>query len=438
MDKKRKIIFLTVGTRGDLYPFLGLAVELQARGHPVMLMGSEDFRRPTEDASIEFESILTQEEHDAVMNHPQFWKSYVGLKLCLTKIAVPTFKRSYQAIERQLTRQGCVLVCNNIVLGGLVAAEKFNLPVASVYLHPYSHFSLIDPPMDTPALNLLYDVVGPRIGGFLLRRVQRGLDRLLAPINELRHDVGLASVNDAFSAWRDSIPIIIDLWPDWFCSPKADWPAQAARTGFINYDGPVPAGQPWINKLGLADFLERKPLVFSMGSGMIQNYKTCVQLFSDTCEELNREGLLVSPAVHGCTKVSERFRVIEPVPFAELFSSASHILTHGGIGTVARALEAGKPMLVAPLAFDQFDNGHFVQKLGVGLCLPPFRRLTAGRLAAAFEKLDAGEFASRCLEVKATMLRENGLGVTVAQLEKAFSLDARPLVQTNNDVAPAP
>ncbi len=51
-------------------------------------------------------------------------------------------------------------------------------------------------------------------------------------------------------------------------------------------------------------------------------------------------------------------------PHALLFPRAAVIVHQGGIGTTAQALRSGRPMLVVPFAFDQFDNGERSRRLG--------------------------------------------------------------------------
>jgi UDP:flavonoid glycosyltransferase YjiC (YdhE family) len=50
------------------------------------------------------------------------------------------------------------------------------------------------------------------------------------------------------------------------------------------------------------------------------------------------------------------------------------VVHHGGVGTTAKALAAGVPQVVVPVAYDQPDNGRRVVRLGVGAMLPAKRR----------------------------------------------------------------
>jgi UDP:flavonoid glycosyltransferase YjiC (YdhE family) len=133
-------------------------------------------------------------------------------------------------------------------------------------------------------------------------------------------------------------------------------------TGFPLFDATLNRSLP----AGLHEFLNnQKPtVVFTFGSGMMHGS----QLFeaaSRVCAQLNVQGLFLN-----------RFQNVAPpphmvhatfIPFREIFPRCAAIVHHGGIGTTAEALAAGKPQLILPLGFDQLDNGVRVQKLGAGL-----------------------------------------------------------------------
>ncbi|MGH9337428.1 MAG: glycosyltransferase, partial [Vicinamibacteria bacterium] len=53
------------------------------------------------------------------------------------------------------------------------------------------------------------------------------------------------------------------------------------------------------------------------------------------------------------------------LPFSLALPRVAAIVHHGGIGTSSQALQAGTPQLLRPLAYDQFDNAHRLEELGV-------------------------------------------------------------------------
>jgi UDP:flavonoid glycosyltransferase YjiC (YdhE family) len=73
-------------------------------------------------------------------------------------------------------------------------------------------------------------------------------------------------------------------------------------------------------------------------------------------------------------------------PHSRLFPEAAAIVHHGGIGTTAEALRAGKPQIVLPIGADQPDNAARLQDLGVAATVPA-RRFTAALGAEALSRL---------------------------------------------------
>jgi UDP:flavonoid glycosyltransferase YjiC (YdhE family) len=72
-------------------------------------------------------------------------------------------------------------------------------------------------------------------------------------------------------------------------------------------------------------------------------------------------------------------RLVHSAPHNQVMPEAALVITHGGHGTVTRALAHRKPLLVVPHGRDQNDNAARVAARGAGL------RLDAGAPAAAFK-----------------------------------------------------
>jgi rhamnosyltransferase subunit B len=94
-------------------------------------------------------------------------------------------------------------------------------------------------------------------------------------------------------------------------------------------------------------------------------------------------------------------------PYSLLFPRAAINVHHGGVGTTAQALRAGRPQLIAPYLVDQPDNAARVVRLGAGrtLRLVDYR---AERIAVEITALQASTYAERAAAIGQQISREDG------------------------------
>jgi UDP:flavonoid glycosyltransferase YjiC (YdhE family) len=69
--------------------------------------------------------------------------------------------------------------------------------------------------------------------------------------------------------------------------------------------------------------------------------------------------------------------LVDWILYSQAMPAADVVICHGGHGTVARALAAGKPLLVSPFGGDMGENAARVAWSGTGLSIP--RRLLSRR-----------------------------------------------------------
>jgi len=109
------------------------------------------------------------------------------------------------------------------------------------------------------------------------------------------------------------------------------------------------------------------------------------------------------------------------VRHADVLPYCSAVLTHGGHGTVIKALAAGVPLVVAPLGRDQPDNAARVVHAGAGLRVS--RKASAADLGTALGRmLDEPRFRAGARRMAATLAAERDDGLLVDELEQTAAL----------------
>ena len=113
----------------------------------------------------------------------------------------------------------------------------------------------------------------------------------------------------------------------------------------------------------------------------------------------------------------------EFLPQASVIPLCDLVITHGGNNTTTECLHFGKPMIVLPLFWDQYDNAQRVDELGLGVRLDTYG-FTDGELHAALDSLLANSALHARLASAAEQVRDrDGLVGAADLIESAASLE---------------
>jgi UDP:flavonoid glycosyltransferase YjiC (YdhE family) len=209
--------------------------------------------------------------------------------------------------------------------------------------------------------------ISPPLFRVTMRLAKYGARSLVRPVYEQCRLLGIAppAGNPLFEGQFSPYGTLA-LFPDRFATPQADWPARTTTTGFAFYrhdtaDAPVRAR--------LESFLAggEPPLVFALGSSAVEIARDFFSIAARIARQLRRRAVLVAGS--RATEIAAAaddpaLLVIDYVDYETLFARASLIVHQGGIGTTAQATRAGRPMLIVPFGFDQFDNAKHMVRMG--------------------------------------------------------------------------
>lgn len=388
-----RILLLPFGSLGHLNPFLALGLTLRQRGHEVMVITNSYFEPVVKQAGLDFLSCSRAESYVNIMYHPHAWHPTRGPALIMRYCLEP-MPEAFSKIKQLCQPSNTVMAAEPGAFAARIAQESLGIPLATV----------------TTVLPFLRSGYARRLRGIRpawLRRLGARTrfrfsdlrsDRLLAPeINSFRAQLGLKPVSRVWGHWRHSPQRVIGLWPEWLYGPKPDWPPEAVVTGFIEYDGPSTVEtQGQLDHAVNEDAGDRPPIVFTAGSWTV-NVRDFFAAACEACEILDWPGLLLTQEEEPLGKPLPRLvRHIRYAPFGKLLPRAGAIVHHGGIGTAARALKAGIPQIIMPMAYDQRYNANRLVRLGVARAIER-KHFTAQNLAAQLrEMLQSERVSERC------------------------------------------
>jgi uncharacterized protein (TIGR00661 family) len=75
---------------------------------------------------------------------------------------------------------------------------------------------------------------------------------------------------------------------------------------------------------------------------------------------------------HEQIRLADNMAGAEFLPQTSILPQVDLVITHGGNNTVTEALYFGKPMVVLPLFWDQYDNAQRIHETGLGVRLDTY------------------------------------------------------------------
>jgi rhamnosyltransferase subunit B len=392
------ILLATIGSSGDVHPFVGLGMALRRRGHRVTLLTSSYFENLVRGAGLEFHDPNPTFDFLGPLRDARLWHPVYGFGFVMRNAVVPGLRPLYQAITERYVPGETIVVASSLAFAARIAHDRLGVPLVTVHLSPAVFRSLFEGPR-LPAGNVGSRVPKP------LKRLQYWMADTLAdaylakPINNMRRELGLAPVRCVIDQWWNSPQRVLGFFPDWYRPPQPDWPSQLRLTGFPLYDerGVTEPSEE------VRQFLEagERPIVFTPGSANVHGHKFFAAAV-DACQRLGRRGVLLTRFPEQLpADLPASVRHFDFVPFGWILPRAAAVVHHGGIGSTAQGLVAGIPQLVMPMGFDQFDNAYQLRRLGVGDAVKPAAFRGPAVAATLRTLLDSPTVATRCREAAA-------------------------------------
>jgi sterol 3beta-glucosyltransferase len=394
-----KICLLTIGTRGDVQPYIALGLGLKAAGYEVTISTLDEFK-----------SLVNQYGllHDSLRgDFLKVARSTIGQKggNQLTRIRqYVEMAKDTLADEWASAQKADVLIYSPAAIGGFHIAEKLNIPTFAAFPAP-----LYSPTREFPNPFLPFRNLGPfnKLSHQLFAKLGPAIYR--GPIDQFRKDVlGLPPAKGE-NVLRGKPVTRLYAYSEVVVPRPADWDESSVVTGYWFLDAPA----NWQPDPQLVRFLQEgpAPVYIGFGSMFMGGGEQKTEIALQALRLAGQRGILAT-GWGGLTAdhTSNDVFVLDSIPHDWLFPKAAAIVHHGGAGTTGAAIRAGKPQMICPFVGDQFFWGQRTADLGIAPPPIPQALLTAERLADAIKHaITNTNIQQRALSIRETIRAENGI-----------------------------
>ena len=398
---KRHFVITTLGTAGDIFPFIEIGKYLIEKGCKVSLITNPYFKDVVENNGLNFIPFGTAEQWSATLNDPALWNPKTGFNTLWAKAIRPNTHCVRLYVQSLPDEEEVVILSHPalMALANLAKADHENLKVVLFYLYPTiirSRFSRValggsmslSPKAPVFLRNLLYSLLDKRF-----------LDVGIVPdLNKERTRLGLPAIDHLFPHLQKSADLYVTLFPEWYASTKPDYPKPLINGNFVFY---TPSDDRMSDEL--TEFLDagQPPILFTAGSGNL-HAKKFFEIALDAVEKLNARAVFLSQSREQLpTNLPDSVLWQKYAPFNKVLPRVSVFVHHGGIGTLAEASKAGVPQLIVPFAYDQFDNALTIEDLGIGTSVA-VQSLTKKKLFNKLSQIQhSKEIKDNCVNISA-------------------------------------
>ncbi|HZM95922.1 MAG TPA: glycosyltransferase [Vicinamibacterales bacterium] len=371
-------LFALVDGGGNVPPEVSAARRLVGRGHSVTILAEDSIALDVRSSGAVFrrwEHAPNRPDRKPGNDPSRDWECKYPWQLVHrlneTLIVGPA-ERYARDVSAAIETSPDLVVCSMFCVGAMIAAEKAGVPFDVLFTTIYP----------LPAEGITPFGMGLRpartfIGRWRDRSLNLLAERLwdsgLTTLNALRRAYGLSPVAHAFDQLRGARRQLVQTSADF------DFPWTPPPN--VRYVGPVLDDPTWAEDTSWTPPRGPNPLVLVAMSSTYQDQIASLQRVIDALGTLPVQAVVTtgpaldSSALHARANVT----IVRSAPHRQVLQHAALVVTHGGHGTVIKALAAGVPMVVLPHGRDQADTAARVDARGAGLAL----KRSAGSAAIA-------------------------------------------------------
>lgn len=444
---KLNIVIMIVGSRGDVQPYIALGQVLkETYGHRVRVATHPTFQNFVEENGLEFFSIGGDpaELMAFMVKHPGLMPGFDALKngevskrrKGIAQMLVGCWRSCIEAgnglgpapkphakgaafdpsdrlpgDDRNVPFVADAIIANPPSFAHIHCAEKLGIPLHMSFTMPWTPTKAFPHPLANIQSTNADDVMTNFMSYTLLEMMTwQGLGDVINRFRENVLDIPHMHLTAGPGVLaRLRVPYTYCWSPALIPKPN-DWGNTLDVSGFFFLN----LASSFTPEPSLAEFLESgpPPVYIGFGSIVVDDPNAMTSLIFEAVKKAGVRAL-VSKGWGGLGAddigVPDGVYMLGNVPHDWLFQKVSAVVHHGGAGTTAAGIKAGKPTLVVPFFGDQPFWGAMIARANAGPDPIPFKQLTADNLAAALEVCLQTETQERAKELGQKIASEKGV-----------------------------
>jgi sterol 3beta-glucosyltransferase len=412
----------TYGSRGDVQPYIALALGLINRGHQVTLAAPQNFKSFVEGYGVTFHALHGNAEE--MVYSPECLKviksgSDLAFVRFLLKIQHDIRYELFNTILNGCKAVDAVVANNVGCMPVSIAAEHLHKKLLIIQLNPPAV------PTKSFALPGLDFINHPWYNKQTYKLMQRVVWNLAKnDLIEFRQLLRLPPFKqNIFQHLTDQKTPVLHAFSKNLIERPADWESHYPVTGFLSLNKIT--GKTDINDVvqqELANWLKagEKPVYIGFGSIPVPHPEKLSQIIQHLLTNTNHRILFCAGWSHipNMPQHANLF-VVSAVNHQWLFPQCKTAVIHGGIGTLTAVLQAGIPPIVVSLFVDQPIWGKIIARKKAGVHLP-WRKLNAQRLSNAIEETGTSALTWQARAIAKKLNQEDGVSNAVNYIESFF------------------
>ncbi|KAK7056827.1 hypothetical protein VNI00_002544 [Paramarasmius palmivorus] len=371
MRRSLHFVCLTIGSRGDVQPYIALGLGLKDEGHRVTIVTHEEYKGWIEGFGLSHRTAggdpgaLMKLSVEHKFFSPEFFSEGITkFRPWLDQLLVDSW---------EACKDADVLLESPSAMAGVHIAEALRIPYFRTFTMPWTKtaefpHAFLWSSMESHAFN--------SISYILFSNVMWSATS--GQINRWRTNTLKIGSTD-MSHLAESKIVFIYNFSSAVVPKPLDWADTTIVSGYWFLDNPE---SDWTPAPALLEFMSRarrdnKPLVYiGFGSITVPNPNRVTSRIIKAVKQADVRAIISKGWSARMSKEEEmeineeEVYVVDKIPHDWLFERVDAVLHHGGAGTTGASLRAGKPTLIKPWFGDQFFWASRVQKLGAGLKVP--------------------------------------------------------------------